>query len=232
MAAKRLAVAMLVALLALAAATAAYAQTPTPTSTRTATATPTPTPAPTPTPQPDLAAIYRQYVDAINRGDAAGAAAFFTDDGVFIIPGCPADTGCVGRAAIQGRIQSIVNSSRRFTIIEAQVSGNTVSAREEHRAPVVTAAGVERYVFKGTLTFRGDKISRLVYEFDISDPQTVTFVKFLQAQAQPTATSAALPKTGGSPAGSGSEGWLLASLIGLGLVALTSGAWAVSRTRR
>jgi hypothetical protein len=46
-------------------------------------------------------------------------------------------------------------------------------------------------------------------------------------------TSGGLPPTGASPSdGSGPGGWLLAGIIGLGLAALGTGAWAVARRQR
>ena len=52
---------------------------------------------------------------------------------------------------------------------------------------------------------------------------------------EPTAepTPGGLPPTGGAPVnGAGSSAWLLASVIGLGLAALGTGAWAVARRQR
>ena len=51
--------------------------------------------------------------------------------------------------------------------------------------------------------------------------------------AEPTPTPGGLPPTGGAPVnGAGSSAWLLASVIGLGLAALGTGAWAVARRQQ
>ena len=57
------------------------------------------------------------------------------------------------------------------------------------------AAGVERAVFKVTLTFTGDKISRRVVELDLSDPQTARFAA-PPASPAPLAPAVIPPQTG------------------------------------
>ena len=136
----------------------------------------------------DAAVVYQEHIDAINRGDAATAAAVFTSDGVLIIVGCPAGTGCVG-AAIQARIQASINANSRAKIVSIQRNNNIITAVEQWRGDPMRAAGVERAVFKVTMTFTGDKISRRVVEPDLSDPQTARF-------AAPPAPAVVPPRTG------------------------------------
>src|SRR6266545_3696526 len=113
----------------------------------------------------DAAVVYQEHIDAANRGDAAAAAAVFTADGVVIISGCPAGTGCVG-PAIQARIQASINAHLQGTIVSIQRNNNIITAVEQWRGDPMRAAGVERAVFKVTMTFIGDKISRRVVELD------------------------------------------------------------------
>ena len=138
----------------------------------------------------DAAVVYQEHIDATNRGNAAAAAAVFTDDGVLIIGGCPAGTGCVG-TAIQARIQATININSRATIVSIQRNNNIITAVEQWRHDLIRAAGVERAVFKVTLTFNGDKISRRVVELDLSDPQTARF-----AAPPAPAPAVAPPRTG------------------------------------
>jgi hypothetical protein len=138
----------------------------------------------------DAAVVYQEHIDAANRGDAAAAAAVFTADGVLIISGCPA-TGCVG-AAIQARIQANINGHLQGKIVSIQRNNNIITTVEEWRGDPMRAAGVERAVFKKTLTFTGDKISRGVVELDLSDPQTARFA----APPAPPAPAVIAPQTG------------------------------------
>ena len=58
-------------------------------------------------------------------------------------------------------------------------------------------------------------------------------VQFPTAAPTVAPTPGGLPPTGGAPVnGAGSSAWLLASVIGLGLAALGTGAWAVARGQR
>jgi hypothetical protein len=139
----------------------------------------------------DAAVVYQEHIDATNRGSAAAAAAVFTDDGVLIIGGCPAGTGCVG-TAIQARIQASINANLRGTIVSIRRNNNIITAVEQWRGDPMRAAGIERAVFKVTLTFTGDKISRRVVEPDLSDPQTARFA----APPVPPTPAVIPPQTG------------------------------------
>jgi len=137
----------------------------------------------------DAAVVYQEHIDATNRGNAAAAAAVFTADGVLIIGGCPAGTGCVG-TAIQARIQASINAHLRGTILYIQQDNNIITAVEQWRGDPMNAAGIERAVFKVTLTFTGDKIARRVVELDLSDPQTA---RFAAPPAPPAPAPAVIP---------------------------------------
>lgn len=139
----------------------------------------------------DAAVVYQEHIDATNRGDAAAAAAVFTEDGVLIIGGCPAGTGCVGIAAIQARVQQSINAHLQGTIVSIRRNNNIITAVEEWRGDPMRAAGIDRAVFKVTLTFTGDKISRRVVELDLTDPQTARF-----AAPPAPAVELAPPRTG------------------------------------
>lgn len=81
-----------------------------------------------PAADPDLAAIYRQFIDALNRGEAAGAAAFVTDDVEQVSGGlCP----CQGKAALSRQFQASVAGHIAVKIVDAQGSGPVLTTREE-----------------------------------------------------------------------------------------------------
>src|SRR5256885_2321502 len=78
-------------------------------------------------------AIALRWSEAINRGDAAGAAAVFADTGVFVgIQPCLVATPCIGPAAVLKRAQSAVASHATLTPAGTpQVAGDLVELREE-----------------------------------------------------------------------------------------------------
>ncbi len=126
--------------------------------------------------QADLAAILRQYYDAVNRGDVAAVMAFFTEDAVARLGNlCSPAVPCVGKAAIQRQIEQTKSFQTRYDVVNIQVSGDTVTARVEQRNLPIQDAGLERVIQKHTVTFRGDKISNIVAELDLSDPQSAAF---------------------------------------------------------
>ena len=130
------------------------------------------------------AVLLKQYVEAINRGDAAGALALLADDAVFDVPGglCAA-APCVGKATIQKELESRVADKFHFTILKNYVSGNVVTSRLEIRSDTIKKAGVERIIGWGIFEAKGDKIAYARAGIvDRSDPETVRFVEWQQSQ--------------------------------------------------
>ena len=146
-----------------------------------ATLTPTTTRA-----QQDPDEIFRQFHDTLNGGDVTAALAFFTADGVFEAAGMT-----FSGQALQKNFEAQVSQNRQVDIISTQVSGNTLTASVEVRGKQITACGAQRVVGTETATFSGDKISRLVFQDDPSDPQTATVLACAQALG--------IPATGGEP---------------------------------
>ncbi len=146
-----------------------------------ATLTPTTTRA-----QQDPDEAFRQFHDTENAGDVTAALAFFTDDGVFEAAGMT-----FSGQALQKNFEAQVSQNRQVEIISTQVSGNTLTASVEVRGQQITACGAQRVVGTETATFSGDKISRLVFQDDPSDPQTATVLACAQALG--------IPATGGEP---------------------------------
>ncbi len=146
-----------------------------------ATLTPTTTRA-----QQDPDEIFRQFHDTLNGGDVTAALAFFTDDGVFEAAGMT-----FSAQALQKNFEAQVSQNRQVDIISTEVSGNGLGASVEVRSKQITACGAQRVVGTETATFSGDKISRLVFQDDLSDPQTATVLACAQVLG--------IPATGGEP---------------------------------
>src|SRR5256712_11336234 len=121
--------------------------------------------------QGDPLSAARRYVDAVNRGDVKEIVALFTDDatvahGRICTPPCVGDLGAVRR-----QYEQDVASAVKLTIVDSQVSGNTVSIRIELRGIPMRAAGVERIVGTDIIEVRRDKIASLRYMPDVPPPR-------------------------------------------------------------
>ena len=134
--------------------------------------------------QSDPEALLKKYVEAINRGDVAGALAMFADDTVFDVPGglCAA-APCVGKATIQKELESRVADKFHFTILKTYISGNVLTGRFEFRSDTIKKAGVERIIGWGIFEVKGDKISYLRGAIpDRSDSETARFAEWQRTQ--------------------------------------------------
>ena len=126
-------------------------------------------------PAAEEADIFRQFAEAINQGDTAGALALFTDDATWERGGrCPPGA-CVGIVAVQGEIEKDIADHHQIDVISVEVTGNTVNARVELRTDGTRARGVERIIHLFTLEVAGDKIASLHAAPDLTDPVTADF---------------------------------------------------------
>ena len=73
----------------------------------------------------------------------------------------------------------------KLTIIDSQISENTISIRIELKGTPMRAAGVDRIVGTDTIEVRGDKIAALRFMPDMTDPQTARFREWVRTQGQP-----------------------------------------------
>jgi limonene-1,2-epoxide hydrolase len=129
--------------------------------------------------QDDPAAVQRQFLDALSRGDVAAAVALFTDDAVIDAEsGLCARAPCVGKAAIQKDLERYVADKSRHVIpISTYASGNLLVTRFEARSATIQKSGVERIILWGIREMRGDKIAS--YRCCLperTDPQTARFL--------------------------------------------------------
>lgn len=159
------------------------------------------------------AATFRQFAAAVNGGDVAGALAFFADDATWVRGGTCPPGACAGTEAIRSQIEKDVSDGHDISIIDAQVSGSTLTARVELRTDATRAAGTDRIIQVFTLQFSGDKISALQARPDLTDPATAAFAARL------------LPTTGNPPTGDATPASVMPLALGLLLAgALLSGA--------
>jgi limonene-1,2-epoxide hydrolase len=135
--------------------------------------------------QSDPEALLKKYVEALNRGDVAGAVALLADDAIYDVPlGLCAAAPCVGKATIQKELESrVVADKFHYTILKQYVSGNVVTNRFELRSDTVKKAGVERIIGWGIVEVKGEKIAYLRGAIpDRSDAETARFAEWQRTQ--------------------------------------------------
>ena len=127
---------------------------------------------------------YRQFINAINQGNASAAVALLTDDvSLQGTPGCLARP-CQGKAAVGADLQQDVAGHLYIQQLGTVfVSGNTLKSNTAHRADFIKPLGISRVIINETFTFtsQGDKISKIVFEPQASDPQTARLLAILSA---------------------------------------------------
>ncbi len=124
--------------------------------------------------QSDPATVYRQFIDAINRGDLSAISALVTDDAVLVVADCQP---CVGRQAIVASYVRQIRDHVHVNIVSLQQTGQTVVARTEVRSVPIAAAGVERIVLTATAVIRDNQIASDRTIPDLNDAQTATFIR-------------------------------------------------------
>ena len=146
-------------------------------------------------------ATYRKLIDAINKGDVAGALTLFTDNAQLTSPPTCAPSPCNGRAAIQNQLQTEVSIHLQLQLLSTVnvVNGN-VTALVAQRADPIRGLGFSRVVVADTVTFTGDRISKFVAERQASDPQTAAFISASSAPAAAPAPATAAAPVGAIPA--------------------------------
>jgi ketosteroid isomerase-like protein len=133
------------------------------------------------------AQVVRASFDALNRGDAAAAAAAFAPNGELITPlgGC---NPCTGRAVIQQHLSRAVANGTTVTLVgRPQVKGAVVTFRGEVRASSFPS-GIQRVIGVFRSTTRKGLILRQTNDYDRSDPQTAALLAAIQ-QASGTTSS-------------------------------------------
>lgn len=108
--------------------------------------------------QSESVAVFRQAIDARNRGDIAAMMALFKDDAVREDGSC--QPPCVGLAAVRRSFQKNIDEHFHANVTSAEGAGDTVTARAEISSDAFRARGIEKRMTSYTVQFREGKIAR------------------------------------------------------------------------
>jgi len=108
--------------------------------------------------QSDPVAVFRQAIDARNRGDIAAMMALFNDDAVREDGAC--QPPCVGLAAVRSSFQKNIDEHFQAKLISVEGAGDTVTGRAEISSDTFRARGIEKRLTSYTIKLRDGKISR------------------------------------------------------------------------
>jgi ketosteroid isomerase-like protein len=108
--------------------------------------------------QSDPVAVFRQAIDARNRGDIVAMMALFTDDAVREDGSC--QPPCAGLAAVRASFQKNIDEHFQAKLISADGSGDTVTGRAEISSDAFRARGIEKRMTSYTVKLRDGKIVR------------------------------------------------------------------------
>ena len=128
--------------------------------------------------QSDPVAVFKQAVDARNRGDITSMLALFAPDAVRQDGSCPQT--CTGQAMRQSFDQN-VSEHFQASILSAQPAGNVINARAELRSDTFRSRGAERVISNFVVEVRDGKITRWTSTLDATDPQTAAYQAALRA---------------------------------------------------
>jgi hypothetical protein len=132
----------------------------------------------------DPLAVVQRFYAALNAEDQAAALDLVADD-VYVPNNKTRPPGqvCHGKAPVELDINQGIQASARYTVVDPQLMGATVTANVERRFANLQAAGVERLLAKLTVEIRDGKITTYQNVDDDTDPQTAAFYAFQQSQA-------------------------------------------------
>lgn len=108
--------------------------------------------------QADPASIFRQAIDARNRGDLDGLMKFFASDAVREDGSC--NPPCVGEAAVRRSFEKNIAEHFQASLTSVEGSGDTVTGRAEIRSDAFRAQGVDHRMTSYTVKFRDGRIVR------------------------------------------------------------------------
>ena len=108
--------------------------------------------------RPDSISIFRQAIDARNRGDVDSLMKFFASDAIREDGSC--NPPCVGEIAVRRSFEKNVAEHFQATLTAVEGSGDTVTGRAEIRSDAFRAQGVDHRTTSYTIKFREGKIVR------------------------------------------------------------------------
>jgi ketosteroid isomerase-like protein len=106
----------------------------------------------------DPVRVFRQAIDARNRGDITAMMALFADDAVREDGSC--QPPCVGVVALKKSFQMNIDEHFHANVTSAQGAGDTVTAAAEITSDAFRARGIEKRMTSYTVQLRGGKIVR------------------------------------------------------------------------
>jgi ketosteroid isomerase-like protein len=107
--------------------------------------------------QSDPVAVFRQAIDARNRGDIVAMMTLFTDDAVRVDGSC--QPPCVGLAAVRQSFQKNIDEHFQAKLTSIHGAGDTVTATAEISSDAFRAKGIEKRMTSYTIQLRGGKIA-------------------------------------------------------------------------
>jgi hypothetical protein len=122
----------------------------------------------------DVGALYRQFQEAINRGDADAAIALLADDATWLRGTCQPNP-CAGTPRLRQEIVRQIGDHNQASAFSTDAGGGAVVVRYELRSDFGRKKGVERRIQLDTVTAQDGKIRSIVTKLDMSDPETKTF---------------------------------------------------------
>jgi hypothetical protein len=176
--------------------------------------------------------VYRMEINARNKGDISALMLLFADNAQQIGGGlCAPPTPCLTLDAIRRQAENTAAAHQEIRTVGLLVSGNTLSAREEHRTDTTRAAGIDRQINIDTETIQGGKIIRKLNMQDVTDPQTVAFAALQAARSQATPAAIVVPPATGDGGLASIKRDNRVGLVafGFGLMAIASMAVGVGR---
>ena len=111
---------------------------------------------PTALAQSDPVSIFRQAIEARNRGDLDGMMQFFASDAMREDGSC--QPPCVGAASVRRSFEKNIAEHFYATLTSVEGSGGTVTGRAEIRSDALRAQGVDHRTTSYTIKFRDGKI--------------------------------------------------------------------------
>jgi ketosteroid isomerase-like protein len=108
--------------------------------------------------QSDPISIFRQAIEARNRGDLDGMMQFFASDAVREDGSC--QPPCVGVAAVRRSFEKNIAEHFQASLTSVEVAGDTVTGRAEIRSDAFRARGIDHRTTSYTIKFKDGKIVR------------------------------------------------------------------------
>lgn len=131
--------------------------------------------------------IQKQQIAAINRGDVAGVMALFTPDASYEAGNC-IPKACVGTVFIRAEITREVAEHLQITVLSATASGTNVTGAVSITGdPIRAVPGVQRILAIFLETTRNDLVASVITKPELTDTQTLTFIKAKAAAQNPAA---------------------------------------------